>query len=70
MKIIVALLLFGAIASAQPVSDKTTEISDADEVRAGQALAARFVELEGLAATPQVTAIERYLQSAVAECAA
>ena len=65
MKIIAVLLLFGAVASAQPGTDKTSEISDADEVRAGQALAARFVELEGLAPTPQVTAIEKYLQSVV-----
>ena len=37
-------------------------ISDADEIRAGAVLAAKFEAVNGLAPTPQVKKIDRYLQ--------
>jgi predicted Zn-dependent protease len=38
-------------------------ISDADEIRAGRVLAAKFETVNGLAPTPQITKIEIYLQT-------
>jgi predicted Zn-dependent protease len=48
-------------ASAAP--KPAMELSDADEIRIGQALAEQFAKSEGLQPTPQVTEIEAYLQS-------
>jgi predicted Zn-dependent protease len=38
-------------------------LSDADEVRIGKVLAAKFVELEAMEPTPQTTKIDVYLQT-------
>ncbi len=46
-----------AQSSATPVA-----ISDADEIRAGKVLAAKFEKANGLAPTPQIIKIEAYLQ--------
>jgi predicted Zn-dependent protease len=39
-----------------------TAFSDADEVRAGAALASKYISMKGLAPTPQTIKIEAYLQ--------
>jgi predicted Zn-dependent protease len=69
VKILAAVLSLVAFASAQPAS-KPLEISDADEVRIGRALADKFIQLEGLAPTPQTTNIDKYLQTVVDRLAA
>ena len=58
-----AVLLFcmATLANAQS-STAPASISDADEIRAGAALAAKFEAMKGLAPTPQITKIETYLQ--------
>src|SRR5277367_5779290 len=43
-------------------SSAPATISDADEVRAGNVLAAKFEAMNGLAPTPQIKKIEAYLQ--------
>jgi predicted Zn-dependent protease len=61
MKHLLALLIFMSFyqAKAAPPPD----ISDADEVHAGQILAAQFIKEQGLADTPQTLKIEQYLQT-------
>ncbi len=49
------------LANAQ-VPSAPAAISDADEIRAGAVLAAKFEEANGLAPTPQTTKIDAYLQ--------
>jgi predicted Zn-dependent protease len=49
------------VANAQS-SATSTALSDADEIRAGAVLAAKYVAMKGLAPTPQIIKIEEYLQ--------
>jgi predicted Zn-dependent protease len=61
MKCLIVLLFSGLLyaqTSAPPIS-----LTDADEVRVGQALAKDFERQEGMAPTPQTTKIDEYLQS-------
>ncbi len=58
---VILLCLLATVASAQSPSAAAT-ISDADEIRAGKVLAAKFEAVKGLAPTPQITKIEAYLQ--------
>src|SRR5271154_908752 len=58
---VVLLFCVAALANAQS-STAPASISDADEIRAGAALAAKFEAMNGLAPTPQITKIETYLQ--------
>jgi beta-barrel assembly-enhancing protease len=50
-----------SVANAQN-SPAAAPISDADEIRAGNVLAAKFEKVNGLAPTPQIVKIEAYLQ--------
>lgn len=50
-------IVTNAQSSAAPVA-----LSDADEVRAGAVLAAKYISTKGLAPTPQIIKIEAYLQ--------
>jgi predicted Zn-dependent protease len=59
--IVILLCSLATVANAQS-SHATVTISDADEIRAGQVLAAKFEAVNGLAPTPQITKIEAYLQ--------
>jgi predicted Zn-dependent protease len=60
----IALLFFSvclpAICFAQTAS---SSITDADEIRIGRILAAKFVKEEGMQPTPQTKKIDQYLQS-------
>jgi predicted Zn-dependent protease len=58
------VLLYAAapLANAQNLATSTA-ISDADEIRAGDVLAAKFEEFKGLAPTPQIVKIDKYLQN-------
>jgi predicted Zn-dependent protease len=61
MKFLIVLLFSGLLhaqTAAPPIS-----LTDADEVRVGQALAKDFERQEGMAPTPQTTKIDEYLQS-------
>ena len=58
---IICALVWLVSASAAP--KPAMELSDADEIRIGQALAGQFAKAEGLEPTPQTTKIEAYLQS-------
>jgi len=51
------------LAAASAAPKPAMELSDADEIRIGQALAEQFAKSEGLQPTPQITEIETYLQS-------
>jgi metalloendopeptidase OMA1, mitochondrial len=64
-RILAVVLFVAVISSAQPASTPRSrpDLSDADEVRVGKLLAAKFVKIEGLQDTPQTTKIEKYLQS-------
>ena len=64
-RILAVVLFVTVISSAQPASTPHSRppLSDADEVRVGKLLAAKFVNIEGLQDTPQTTKIEKYLQS-------
>lgn len=55
------VLLFSALLYAQPSAAPPT-LTDADEVRVGEALAADFERQEGMAPTPQTAKIDEYLQ--------
>lgn len=59
--IIILLCPLSTAANAQS-SPAAVTISDADEIRAGQVLAAKFEMVNGLAPTPQIVKIEAYLQ--------
>jgi beta-barrel assembly-enhancing protease len=65
LRTIAVIMLLAAASVAQAEAAKSVELSDADEVRVGDFLAAKFVALEGLAPTPQIVKIETYLQSVV-----
>jgi predicted Zn-dependent protease len=58
---IILLSPLATITNAQN-SPAAAAISDADEIRAGEVLAAKFEAVNGLAPTPQITKIEAYLQ--------
>src|ERR1700689_2046756 len=58
---IILLSPLATITNAQN-SPAAAAISDADEIRAGEVLAAKFETVNGLAPTPQITKIEVYLQ--------
>ena len=45
------------------ISKAQVHLNDADEVRAGQLLAAQWQKQEGVTSTPQTIEVERYLQS-------
>lgn len=60
MRFLVVLLLTGLL-HAQPSSAPAT-LTDADEVRVGEALARDFERQEGMAPTPQIAKIDEYLQ--------
>jgi beta-barrel assembly-enhancing protease len=57
------LLLCASCFSQAGSSRKPPSLSDADEVRIGKVLAAKFVELEAMEPTPQTTKIDAYLQT-------
>jgi predicted Zn-dependent protease len=60
MKALLFVILICPLAIAQ--SSSPVVVTDADEIRAGAILAAKYRELRGLAPTPQATKIEVYLQ--------
>jgi beta-barrel assembly-enhancing protease len=59
--LVILLCPLATITNAQN-SPAAAAISDADEIRAGEVLAAKFEAVNGLAPTPQITRIEAYLQ--------
>ncbi len=59
--LVILLCPLATITNAQN-SPAAAAISDADEIRAGEVLAAKFEAVNGLAPTPQITKIEAYLQ--------
>jgi predicted Zn-dependent protease len=62
--ILFVAVLFAAAAPAHTRTAPTpVAITGADEVRAGKVLAAKFVKANGLAPTPQIIRIDKYLQS-------
>jgi beta-barrel assembly-enhancing protease len=63
-----AFLFFVLLLPMTPLSNAQSStapiaISDADEIRAGEVLAAKFEKVNGLAPTPQIIKIDKYLQS-------
>jgi beta-barrel assembly-enhancing protease len=61
MRALLFVILFCPLANGQSSSAGT--ITDADEIRAGEVLAAKFESFKGLAPTAQTIKIEKYLQS-------
>jgi predicted Zn-dependent protease len=59
----VALLCVGTAPAHERIAPTPVVITGADEVRAGKVLAAKFVKANGLGPTPQITRIDKYLQS-------
>src|SRR5499433_2640440 len=64
-RFLAGVVLFSVASVAQAASTAKTvlSLSDADEVRIGRLLAAKFIEMEGLQPTRQITKIEKYLQA-------
>lgn len=62
MRGLLAPILFGGLLFPQ-AAGKPVELSDADEVRLGEAVAQDFMRQEGMAPTPQTIKIDAYLQS-------
>jgi beta-barrel assembly-enhancing protease len=66
MRALVFVMLLGTLAPRVPGNAQTPvappAISDADEVRAGAVLAAKFEAVNGLAPTPEIRRIDAYLQ--------
>src|SRR5271170_3955784 len=61
--LLLPLLLFALISDPTTSADSKAEITDADEIRIGAALAKDFEQEEGMAPTPQSIKLDAYLQS-------
>jgi beta-barrel assembly-enhancing protease len=61
-RIVLVLLVFSASLHAQAPSTPPS-LTDAEEIRLGQALADKFAEEEGMQPTPQTNKLDEYLQS-------
>jgi beta-barrel assembly-enhancing protease len=62
LRIVLVLLAFSASLPAQAPSTPPS-LTDAEEIRLGQALADKFAEEEGMQPTPQTKKLDGYLQS-------
>jgi predicted Zn-dependent protease len=61
--LLLPLLLLPPLSNPSTPADSEIEVTDADEVRIGQALAKDFEQGEGMAPTPQSIKLDAYLQS-------
>jgi predicted Zn-dependent protease len=59
---LLSLVVFAVLSNPSPSADSKVEVTDADEIRIGQALAKDFEREEGMAPTPQSIKLDAYLQ--------